>query len=161
MKTLIVYYSMSGNTEYAARRVAERIGAELLPVRPETAYPDKGFAKFYHGGKSAVLGQNPRLQPCVFDAGRFDRVIFGFPVWAGRVAPPIRSFIAEHGEALKGKRLAAIACQSGNGAEKSLRRLCRLLGAEALEAELILIDPKARPSAQNEERLAGFCEKLE
>ena len=30
MKTLIVYYSLEGNTQYAAERIAGRIGADVL-----------------------------------------------------------------------------------------------------------------------------------
>ena len=30
MKTLIVYYSLEGNTDYAAKKIAERTGADLI-----------------------------------------------------------------------------------------------------------------------------------
>ena len=83
MKALIVYYSMSGNTEYAAGRIAGRLGADLLRLEPEKAYPDSGFRKFFRGGKSAVMAEKPRLRPYQFDAGAYDTIIFGFPVWAG------------------------------------------------------------------------------
>ena len=39
-------------------------------------------------------------------------------------------------------------------------KLAALLGRESFEAELVLIDPKAKPSASNEEKLAAFCRKL-
>lgn len=61
---------------------------------------------------------------------------------------------------LAGKPVAAIACQSGAGGEKALKKLAALLGRDSLEAELILIDPKARPAAVNEEKLAAFCAGL-
>ena len=35
MKTLIVYYSMGGNTEYAAKRIARQTDADLLRLEPE------------------------------------------------------------------------------------------------------------------------------
>ena len=57
MKTLIVYYSLEGNTQYAAERIAGRIGADVLRLVPKKAYHDKGFAKFFWGGKSAVMGE--------------------------------------------------------------------------------------------------------
>lgn len=46
MKTAIVYYSMGGNTEFAAKKIADKIGADLIRIEPEKAYPDKGFKKF-------------------------------------------------------------------------------------------------------------------
>ena len=32
MKTLIVYYSMEGNTEYTAEKIASEFGAETLRI---------------------------------------------------------------------------------------------------------------------------------
>ena len=93
-----------------------------------------------------------------FDAAAYDRIIFGFPVWASNVTPPIRTFIKEND--LSGKRIAAFACQSGAGAEKAFGRLKAALGIEKLEAELVLIDPKEKPSVDNEQKIKAFCEEL-
>ena len=114
---------MLGNTEYAAEKAAELLGADLLRIEPEKAYPDKGFKKFFWGGKSAVMGDKPTLVPYEFDAGKYDRIIFATPVWAGTFTPPIRTFITENAEALKGKRFALITCYSGGGAEKAAEKL--------------------------------------
>ena len=158
MKTLIVYYSLEGNTDWAARRIADILGADTLRVYPVKAYPDKGFAKFFWGGKSAVMAETPALEAYAAPLEAYGRVIFGFPVWAGNVAPPIRTFVREND--LSGKRIAAFACQSGAGAEKAFSKLKAALGVDALEAELVLIDPKAKPSEANERKLAAFCDGL-
>lgn len=158
MRTLIVYYSLGGNTEYAADIIASRLGADTLRLEPEKAYPDRGFRKFFWGGKSAVMAETPQLKPYAFDAAGYDRVILGFPVWAGNVTPPIRTFVRDND--LKGKRVAAFACQSGAGAEKALGRLKAALGVDELEAELILIDPKSKPSAENGRKIGAFCDRL-
>lgn len=159
MKTVVVYYSLGGNTAWAAGRIAEKLGAELLPVEPKKAYPTRGAAKFLLGGKSAVFEETPALKPCAPLPEDAELVVFGFPVWAGNVAPPIRSFLKEYGESLKGKTFAAFACQSGAGGEKALGKLKQCLGAP-LREELILIDPKDKPSEENEERIAAFCESI-
>lgn len=62
MKTLIVYFSLEGNTEYAANRIKEKTGADLLRLIPKKAYADKGFKKFFRGGKSAVFKDKPNLE---------------------------------------------------------------------------------------------------
>ena len=155
MKTVIVYYSLEGNTDYAAKRIAAGIGADLLRLVPEKDYPSSGFRKFFRGGKSAVMAETPKLLPYAFDAAAYDRVIFGFPVWASNVTPPIRTFIKEND--LKGKCIAAFACEGGSGAEKAFLKLKAALGIEALERELVLIDPKTRPSEENERKIGDFC----
>ena len=117
MKTIIVYYSLEGNTDFAASKIAEIMGADLLRLVPKKSYPSTGFQKFFWAGKSAVMSETPELEPYVFDRASYDRVILGFPVWAGNVAPPIRTFVRD--QDLHGKRIAAFACQSGAGAEKA------------------------------------------
>ena len=155
MKTIVVYYSMGGNTECAAGRIADALDADTLRIVPEKAYPDSGFKKFFWGGKSAVMAETPTLAPYDFDAAAYGRVILGFPIWASNIAPPIRSFIKEND--LAGKRIAAFACESGSGAEKAFGKLKAALGIAALDAELILIDPKTRPTEENERKLTEFC----
>ncbi len=158
MKTLIVYYSLEGNTGYAAKRIASGIGADTLEIRPVKGYPTGGFRKFLWGGKSAVMAETPKLEPYDVDLSGYDRIIFGFPVWAGNITPPVRTFIKEND--LTGKKIAAFACQAASGAEKAFRKLKDALGREELAGELTLIDPKNKPSEENERKIKAFCEKL-
>lgn len=160
MKTAIVYYSMGGNTAFAAQKIAAALGADLIVIEPQKQYPDKGFRKFFWGGKSAVMAETPALLPYAFEAERYEQVIFGFPVWAGNITPPLRTFIRDNRQALQGMRVAAFACQSGSGAEKAFRRLTECLGVGALAAKLVLIDPKDKPAAANEEKIRAFCDSL-
>ena len=160
MNTAIVYYSLTGNVECAAGRLAEALGADLIRLEVEKAYPRSGFRKFLWGGKSAVMAESPALVPCAFHAGQYDRVVFGAPVWAGTFAPPLRSFIRENRDALRGKRLSAFLCSGGGSADKAFARLLRELGADAFEARLALVDPKDRPTPENDRKLREFCEKL-
>ena len=167
MKTLIVYYTLEGNTHYAAKKIASLLDADVLRVKPVKTYPRKGFRKFLWGGKSAVMAETPELEPYTFDASAYDRIVFGsaydrivfgFPVWAGNVTPPLRTFIKEND--LSGKRFAAFACQSGAGAEKAFEKLKTALGIQELDAELVLVDPKTKPDPINEKKISGFCGKL-
>jgi len=160
MKTAVVYYSMSGNTDFAARELAAGLDADLIEIRPEKAYPDRGFRKFFRGGKSAVMAETPKLMPYSFDPDRYGRIVIGFPVWAGTMAPPVRSFALEQKEAIRGKQIAAFACQSGNGGEKALRKLLECLEYPGFTASMILIDPKSRPDEENSRKIAAFREKL-
>lgn len=160
MKTAIVYYSMSGNTAQTAQKIADLLGADLIPIEPVKAYPTKGMRKFLWGGKSAVMGDRPALSPYTFDGG-YDRIILGTPVWASNIAPPLRTFLADHAEELKGKELAVFLCYSGGGADKAIEKLSRLPGIDSLAAQLILIDPKDKPSPENEEKIKAFCAQLQ
>ena len=157
MKTAVVYYSMSGNTEDTARKIAEKLGAELIRIEPEKEYPNKGMKKFIWGGKSAVMGETPALRSYSFGSD-YERVIIGTPVWASNIAPPIRTFVKENKDKLRGKSVSAFVCCSGGGAEKALVKLKEALGIEGFSAQMVLIDPKDKPSAENDKKINAFCE---
>ena len=160
MSTAIVYYSMHGNSEMVAEKIAARLGADVIRIEHDKANPDKGAKKFIWGGKSAVMGEQPVLKPYEFDADRYDCVILGFPVWASRPAPPICTFLSEQKSKLIGKKIAVFACQSGNGAEKAFERVRNMIGIDAFAGTLILIDPKTRMNAENDKKIDSFCENI-
>ncbi len=160
MTDLIVYYSLEGNTDYVAQKLKEKTDAHLRRLEPKKAYSTKGFAKFFWGGKSAIMAEKPDLEDYNVDFSRFDRIIFGFPVWASTFTPPLRTFIEENREGLKGKRFAAFACQSGSGAEKALEKLEKFLGETAFEQTAIFIDPKARQSEETDAKIEAFANAL-
>ncbi|MBQ0000733.1 MAG: flavodoxin family protein, partial [Clostridiales bacterium] len=86
MNIAVVFYSLEGNTRYAAERAADRLEADLIELIPVNEYPKKGLAKFFHGGKSAVFGEKPELKPYEFEDGKYDKVILACPVWASKCA---------------------------------------------------------------------------
>ena len=160
MNDLIVYYSLEGNTDYVAQKIKDGLDAHIRRLVPVKPYSDKGFTKFLWGGKSAIMAEKPDLEDYNVDMSRFDRIIFGFPVWASNFTPPLRTFIEENREGLKGKRFAAFACQSGNGAEKALAKLEKCVGETAFEQTAIFIDPKAKPSEEKDHQIDVFISAL-
>ena len=159
MKTAIVYYSMSGNTKYVADKIAEKIDADIIRIEPVKAYPDQGAKKFIWGGKSAVMGETPALQPYEFSAEKYERIILGTPVWASTFAPPIRTFLKENSD-IHGKKIAVFICFSGGGADKVIEKMEKYIGIEEFEAELILVDPKENVKAENDEKIDVFCDMV-
>ena len=161
MKAAVVYYSMSGKVDAAARRIAGELGADLIRLFPQTPYPAKGLAKFLHGGKSALRGAAPALQPYDFDAAAYDLVILGTPVWAGTFAPPLRSFLQDSREALQGKKIAAFASMMGSGGDKTLAKLQETTGVGELTARMILMDDKGKSAEKNEAAIRRFCRQCQ
>jgi flavodoxin len=160
MKTLIVYFSLEGNTEYVADMMSKEIGADVLRLIPKKAYHDKGFAKFFWGGKSAVMAEKPELEEYTVDLSQYERIVFGFPVWASNFTPPLRTFIEDNAASLEGKNFAAFACQSGNGAQKAFAKLAKELGISGIEKTAVFLDPKARHDESKDAQISEFCNVL-
>ena len=160
MKTLIVYYSLTGNTAYIAEKLAKGLGADALRLEAQKAYPDKGFKKFFWGGKSAVMGEKPALVPYTCDLSQYERVIIASPVWAGTFAPPLRTFIEDKREALNGKKFAALLCCAGGDTFKPFEKLRSALNVEQFEAQAVLVDPKDKPAPEKDAALKQFMGAL-
>lgn len=160
MRTCIVFYSLTGNVKYAAEKAARLLEADTVRIDPVKPYPARGLAMFFHGGKDATFGATPELKEYAFEPVLYDRIVLACPVWAGKIAAPMRTFITENMDALKEKETDVLLCFSGGGDDKAMADLEKLLGDISIKESVVLTDPKKRPSAENEKKLADFITLL-
>ena len=62
MKNLVIFYSLEGNTRLIANTIAKSINADILEVRTKKKYQDKGFRKYFFGGKDVLFKVKPQLE---------------------------------------------------------------------------------------------------
>ena len=160
MKKAIVYYSMSGNTEYVANKIKNQISSDIIRLYPVNEYPNSGFKKYFWGGKSAVMKESPKLEKYAFDANKYDEIIIGSPIWAGNVTPPIRTFIKENKAKLKNKKISIFLCYSGLGAKKVLDSLKKELEINNFNKTIFLLDPKDKNSKEIESAIDNFIKMI-
>ena len=137
--TAIVYYSLDGNTDYIARRIAEKTGAKLIRLETKKAYPRKGFKKFFIGGRDALFGAEPELKVPIPDLAPNRNIVIGTPVWASRPAPAINTFLRR--TKLEGKRIALFACSGGGQAEICLNKIEALLTGNEILCRASFVNP--------------------
>lgn len=157
MKTIIIYYSMLGNTEYVAKYISKKKKCDLLRIEKEVEYPTTGIRKFYHAGKSSVMEELPKIKKYIVDLDKYDQIIFGTPVWASNFVPPLRTFIKENKEKLANKKMSVFVCYSGGGADKAIEKLRKYLEIEIFDNKLILINPKIKPEREKDRKIDEFC----
>lgn len=112
MRVLVVYYSLDGNTEYIAKRVARTSGGDLMRLELEKEPPSWGPRRFMWCGRHAMAGSKLPLKDLSRDLDDYDMIFVGSPVWAWTVAPPVTSFLK--GADLKDKKVAFFATCDGN-----------------------------------------------
>lgn len=109
--SLVTWFSRSGSTERLGRALAERLGADAEPILTSGSYA--GAAGFALGLWQSLRRGMPPIHSGP-DPDRYRLVIIGTPVWAGRPAAPVRSWLRQHGPGIH--NLAAF-CVSGSGAD--------------------------------------------
>ncbi|MDR3303066.1 MAG: flavodoxin [Treponema sp.] len=144
MKSIVVYFSLDGNSELVAGFIKEALGADSLRLELERAIPRQGFAKMFHGGRQVVAHQKPALKPYQLDLAPYELVVLGGPVWAGSPVPALLSFLER--SRLSDKKVALFCCHAG-GKGKALEKLRDALTGNTVVAELDLVNP-AKQDAQ-------------
>ena len=131
-KTLVVYYSASGNTERVAKDIAEAAGADLFEVVPTEVYtsedlnwtnPDSRVSR-EHDDES--LRDVPLTTTEVPDWDSYDTVFIGYPIWWGIAAWPVDTFVKNND--FTGKTVIPFATSSSSGIGQSGSLLADMAG---------------------------------
>lgn len=157
MKIAVVYYSLEGNTKFAAKKIAERLSADLIELKCVKEYPTGKVSKFLWGGKSVTFGEKPALIPYNFNADDYDVVIIGSPVWASKYASPLKTFFAEND--ISDKKLGLFVCCAGGKTDKCFAEMKRDAKHESA-VTLNLVDPLKNQTPENDAEIDKFCERL-
>ena len=112
-RTLVVYFSRSGNTRVVAGLIHRSLGTDLFEIRPASPYPDHYLATVEQARQERDRGIEPALHARVPDMARYDTVYLGFPIWGETAPPVIRSFLTAHD--LAGKTLIPFITHGGYG----------------------------------------------
>ncbi len=107
MKSVIVYFTHSGNTELAAKQVAEATGAGMIRLQPEQPYSSEDVDWTDEKSRCTREHLDPSLRPAIkpvdIDFSKVDTVFVGFPIWWHEEPAVIRTFLDKYGEQLNGK----------------------------------------------------------
>ena len=131
-KTLVVYYSASGNTERVAKDIAEAAGADLFEIVPTEVYtsddldwtnPDSRVSR-EHDDES--LRDVPLTTTEVPDWDSYDTVFIGYPIWWGIAAWPVDTFVKNND--FTGKTAIPFATSSSSGMGQSGTLLSEMAG---------------------------------
>ena len=131
-KTLVVYYSASGNTERVAKDIAEAAGADLFEIVPAELYtsddlnwtnPDSRVSR-EHDDES--LRDVPLTTTEVSDWDSYDTVFIGYPIWWGIAAWPVDTFVEAND--FTGKTVIPFATSASSGLGESGQLLAELAG---------------------------------
>ncbi len=109
----------------------EKTGADTLRIRPSVPYP-RDYAATLKRAKEEKsrlydAGEYPPIRTTEKDLEVYDLVIVCYPVWLGKMAFPMQSFLRLHADTLAGKDIALITLSGKSPGEKTLPdagRLC-------------------------------------
>lgn len=109
MKSVIIYFTHSGNTELAAKDLAAVIGAKMIRLMPQQPYSSEDVDWVNEQSRCTQEHLNQSLRPAIkpvdVNLADVDTVFIGFPIWWHEEPAVIRTFLDNYHEQLKGKVL--------------------------------------------------------
>lgn len=112
-RTLVAYFSRTGNTRVVAGLIHRSLHTDLFEIRPAVPYPEDYLATVEQAQQERDSGRERALQARVSSMKEYDTVFLGFPIWRETTPPVIRAFLSAHD--LSGRTLIPFITHGGYG----------------------------------------------
>lgn len=124
MKSLVVYYSLTGTTRAVAEALAQKLAADSEEVRCTRYRP--GFLAYVKGSYDSLAGRLPAIEAPQRVPSHYDLVVIAGPIWASLVATPVRAYLQQ--QAGRFSNVAFVLTHGGSPPDKALRAMQAQVG---------------------------------
>lgn len=111
--TLILYFSMSGNTETVANYIHEEIGGDIVKLETVQTYPEDYDELVDYAREEQRDNARPELETTIENIEQYDTIFLGYPNWWGDMPMPIYSFLDQYD--LSNKTIVPFITHGGSG----------------------------------------------
>ena len=131
-KTLVVYYSATGNTENVANYIATATDGDLFELEPAEPYSDADLnwtddnSRVVREHDDESLRDIELVADTVENWDSYDTVFIGYPIWWGIAAWPVNGFIEAND--FTGKTVIPFCTSSSSGLGESGELLAEMAG---------------------------------
>ena len=153
MKTLVIYYTRSGNSKFAAENIAAELGADVEEV--VDLKNRQGKLSFISAGRDAMSGKETEIAQTSRNPADYDFIIIAQPVWAWSPTPAIRTYLSKND--LSGKKVALFFLDVGLG--KAIEKTKALIPNSTFVGELTL-SKVLENKEEAKKKIAEWCNTL-
>lgn len=129
-KSLIVFYTWSGNSRIIANELHTIIGGDIVEIIPAKPYT-RDYNQMIEAAKQEIAEidreKYPAVNNPVGNIADYDTVFIVYPLWWSHMASPMQTFLHNQSAKLRGKTLALICISASSGISQTVadaRRLC-------------------------------------
>ena len=155
-KTLVAYFSWSGNTEALAKMIQAETGADIFRIETAEPYPEDYNATVDQGRAEQRENARPALKQAeVPNLADYDTVFIGVPNWWSSIPMPVATFLEAND--FSGKTIAEFITHGGGGEARcasDLQKLCP--GAKFTDTLVVGGSRAARAQNEVKEWLASI-----
>lgn len=118
-KSLIIYYSLSGNTRTVAEILHKLVGGDSMEIKTVRPYPNDFHAVVEQAREERGTNFLPPIQPCDFNPQNYDTIYLGFPIWGNTIPQPMATFLSKNN--LAGKTIIPFCTHDGYGVGRAFQ----------------------------------------
>lgn len=122
-KVLVVYFSATGTTKSAAKKVKKATGGTLYQIKAAKPYTSADLNYDNDDCRANTEQQDgsvrPKIKGKVKNIKKYDVVFIGYPIWWGKEPMIIRTFLESYD--LKGKKIVPFCTSGGSGISGSMK----------------------------------------
>jgi flavodoxin len=155
MKSLVVYYSRSGNSKFLAQKIAEKLGADTEEVIDKKNR--RGWIGFLTAGRDATRGKETQIEETKFLPNNYDLIVVGTPIWTGRPTPAIRTYLSKND--ISKKKVALFCTLNGSNEDKAMANIKALLPNSNIVGTLAIKKVLKNPQ-EAENKVSAWCSSL-
>ena len=130
MSKIFIYYSHSGNGDLVADKMKE-FGYDTYKIIPKKSLPKSFFWSVMTGGFQATINYKPKLVDFNVDISKYDEIVIGSSIWAGKIACPTMSALSKLD--LKDKKVRFILYSGGGESPKAIEYIQKNYNADVVE----------------------------
>ena len=112
-KTLILYFSQSGNTQTVANFIHEAVGGDILRLETVKTYSSNYNDLLDEAQEEQNNNARPELKTKIDNMEEYSTIFLGYPNWWGDMPMPLYTFLEEYD--LSGKTIAPFVTSGGSG----------------------------------------------
>ncbi|MCR0414418.1 NAD(P)H-dependent oxidoreductase [[Clostridium] innocuum] len=112
-KSLVVYFSWSGNTENVAKSIQSQTDSDIFEIVPTTPYSDDYDAVVDLAQEEQQNNARPAISGNIENIEQYDVIYVGFPNWWGDMPMILYTFFDTYD--LSGKTVALFCTSGGSG----------------------------------------------
>lgn len=104
MKTLIAYFSWSGNTRRLVEEVNRSLGFDIVRIERKIPYSsDYSQCAYVEAKEEVEKGIHPEIRDLGIEPESYDRILLFFPIWWYTIPMPVATFVERNLSGYMGK----------------------------------------------------------
>lgn len=122
-KVLVVYFSATGTTKSAAKKIKKATNGKLYQIKAANPYTDEDLGYDNDDCRANTEQKDgsvrPKIKGSVKNIEDYDVIFLGYPIWWNKEPMIIRTFLESHN--LKGKKIVPFCTSGGSGISGSMK----------------------------------------